>query len=288
MLKRAFNFCGSLIVAAYDQLHDLVSGMLGRRPAKRCVVLAYHSVLPRQRAQFARQMDELIRIAEPVRADLATLPADGGRFAAVTFDDGLENIIENALPELRARNIPSTLFIVTEVLGRNPSWEYYGGDDPTQERAMTEEQLRQLPSDLVTIGSHTMTHPLLPTVDETVLQTELAGSRTKLETLVNREVRLFSFPYGAFDERVIESCRQAGYGRVFTALPVWAFGQPNEFVSGRVGVTPDDGRFEFRLKLAGAYRWLPKAFAIKRKILSKIRRGGEHQPQIKTEQKRVA
>jgi hypothetical protein len=53
-------------------------------------------------------------------------------------------------------------------------------------------------------------------------------------------------------------------------LPVLAFLEPKEFVTGRVGVSPTDWPMEFRLKLAGAYRWLPYAFAWKRRILSLV------------------
>jgi hypothetical protein len=63
-------------------------------------------------------------------------------------------------------------------------------------------------------------------------------------------------------------CREAGYERIFTTLPVFAFAEPGEFVVGRVRVDPTDWPLEFRLKLAGAYRWLPAAFAFKRLIVS--------------------
>jgi peptidoglycan/xylan/chitin deacetylase (PgdA/CDA1 family) len=272
MLKRAINLFGSLLVAAFDKLSALKNRLIGRQPRGTCVVLAYHSVTQKQRAQFARQMDDLIHRAHPIRADVGSLPDTSRRYVAVTFDDGLENIIENALPELKRRQIPATLFIVTEALGKNPSWEYFGGDDPSRERAMTENQLRQLPSEYVAIGSHTMTHPVLPAVDDRRLTEELMGSRAKLETMLNREVKLFSFPYGAFDERVVERCREARYERVFTALPILAFTKPQEFVTGRVGATPSDWPIEFRLKLAGAYRWLPYAFALKRRLFSIVRK----------------
>ena len=194
----------------------------------------------------------------------------------------------NALPELEKRHIPSVLFIVTEVLGGHPEWEYFGGDDPSKELAMSAQTLKKLPSDLVVIGSHSMTHPVLPSLHRQQMLDELAGSRAKLEKLLNREVKLFSFPYGAFDERVIAVCKEVGYERVFTALPVTAFSQAHEFVTGRVGVNPTDWPIEFRLKLAGAYRWLPYAYLVKRRILSALR--GQRIPQVtlKPEQKRVA
>jgi peptidoglycan/xylan/chitin deacetylase (PgdA/CDA1 family) len=289
MLKRVVNLSGSLLVWAWDRLQNLASRMMGQKPRGGCVVLAYHSVLSKQRAQFARQMDVVARTTTPVAAGIGTLPEPSRRYAAVTFDDGLENVITNALPELAQRKIPSTLFIVTEALGTNPKWEYFGGDDPSQQRVMTEQQLQQLPSELVTIGSHTMTHPVLPTVlNHDQLQKELAGSRAKLESILGREVKLFSFPYGAFSDEVVEGCREACYDRVFTALPGFAFAQPNEFVSGRVGVNLTDWPIEFRLKLAGAYRWLPYAFALKRKLRSLLGSGRTPALSPQTGEKRIA
>jgi peptidoglycan/xylan/chitin deacetylase (PgdA/CDA1 family) len=273
MLKRIINLAVSALLRILDLVQERAGRILRRRASRTCVVLAYHSVTREERSLFAKQMDVLLRRAKPLRADVLMLPEEGGCYAAITFDDGLECIIENALPELRKRNIPSTLFIVTDVLGQYPKWEYFGGDDPTRQKAMSKEQLIALPSDLVTVGSHSMTHPLLPSISEDKLRAEVAGSRAKLEEFVKREVKLLSFPYGAFDERVTAQCRQASYSRVFSALPVLAFSEPGEFVTGRVGVTPRDWAIEFRLKLAGAYRWLPYAYSLKRSILSLVAKG---------------
>ena len=120
MLKRLVNLSGSLLVAAFDGLRNLINRILGQPPKGGCIVLAYHSVSSEERARFARQMDMLLSCATPVSAAVESLPDQSRRYAAVTFDDGLENIIVNALPELEKRKIPSTLFIVTEALGTNP------------------------------------------------------------------------------------------------------------------------------------------------------------------------
>jgi peptidoglycan/xylan/chitin deacetylase (PgdA/CDA1 family) len=288
MPKRIINLTISMLVGVCDWLRDRVSVLLGRKTQEKCVVLAYHSVTDAQRSQFASQMDMLIRNAEPVRADIDACPVQGKRYAVVTFDDGFQNIVDNALPELSKRGIPATLFVVTESLGGNRGWEHLGGDDTRQEKVMSVEQLRELSPDLVTIGSHTMTHPLLPSIGKSELQRELSGSRLKLEQIMNREVKLLSFPYGGFNDTVIEGCREAGYDRVFTALPLFAFSQPAEFVTGRVGTAPTDWPIEFRLKLAGAFRWLPYAYALKRRIRSVLRGGGVKRVQLKTGEKRIA
>jgi peptidoglycan/xylan/chitin deacetylase (PgdA/CDA1 family) len=287
MPKRIVNLTISLLVGGWDCVGDQLRRLAGRAPRKKCVVLAYHSVTDAQRSKFASQMDVLIRNAKPVGAGVEVCP-EGERYAAVTFDDGFQNIVDNALPELEKRRIPSTLFVVTESLGGNRGWEHRGGDDTRQEKVMSVEQLRQLSPELVTIGSHTMTHPVLPLLDRSQLQQELAGSRMKLEQILNREVNLLSFPYGGFNDTVVSSCREAGYARVFTALPVFAFSQPREFVTGRVGAAPTDWPIEFRLKLAGAFRWLPYAYALKRRILSALRGRAAKPVQLKTGEKIIA
>jgi Polysaccharide deacetylase len=56
-------------------------------------------------------MDTLLRVATPVRADRAETVEKGKHYAAVTFDDGFENVTDNAVPELEKRRIPATLFL---------------------------------------------------------------------------------------------------------------------------------------------------------------------------------
>jgi peptidoglycan/xylan/chitin deacetylase (PgdA/CDA1 family) len=271
MPKRIIFLIGSLFVEAGDLLWNNARKLLGLRPRGSCVVLTYHSVTSEERPLFARQMDTLLRYAKPVRADIEALPPEGGRYAAVTFDDGMQNIVDNALPELEKRSIPATLFIITDVLGKLPDWECFGPRDTGEEHVMSEEQLRKLPSDMVEIASHTMTHPVLPQIDREKLAQEVEGSRAKLAKMLGREIKLLSFPYGAFNDDVVDACRKAGYERVFSALPYFAFSEPQEFLTGRMGVYPTDWPIEFRLKVLGAYRWLPFMFDLKRKVLSRLR-----------------
>ena len=233
-----------------------------------CIILYYHAVARENRVRFARQMDLLLRWAKPVAANRTEICRPGERCAAVTFDDGLESVVENALPELERRNIPATLFIVAQSLGRPPIWMPASRDSLNAERVISVEQLRKLPSDLVVIGSHSLTHPNLNELELANARREICDSRTQLREILGRDVSLFSFPYGAFSEPLIQCCRDAGYERVFTTLPTLALNAPGEFVSGRVTVEPTDWPLEFHLKILGAYRWLPAAFALKRTLKS--------------------
>lgn len=276
MLKRMVNLAGSILVRIADSVYDNSCRLVGKPLPRRCVVLAYHSVPAAQRDLFVKQMGMLSRQAKVVHADIDGLPEQGGHYVAITFDDGYEDVVENALPELKKRGMPSTIFIITDLLGCKRNWEHRGGEDTSDVRLMTHEQLRELPSNLVHIGSHTMTHAFLPKLEVGKLQEELAGSREKLENLLARKIKTFALPYGAYNDTVLRICHEAGYERVFTGLPIFAFETPGEFLTGRAVVGLTDWPFEFRLKAAGAYRWLPWAYSLKRRIRSTLRRQRSH------------
>jgi len=270
--RRVATFGVSLVVFAADCVRLAIHSLTGHKLPSRTVILYYHSVPKEQKAAFARQMDKLIHCSEPRRADAVASNSAGVRYSVVTFDDGYQNILESALPELARRGIPATIFIVPGALGVTPNWEDYSGgtDLAMHEPIVTEAQLRKLPSDLVQIGSHTLTHPMLPQLSEQQARTELSASRAKLEEIIGKRVTLFSFPYGSFDANLIRWCRDEGYERIFTTVPHMGLSGADEFVVGRVAVEPDDWTLEFFLKLHGAYRWLASASALKRSITASI------------------
>jgi peptidoglycan/xylan/chitin deacetylase (PgdA/CDA1 family) len=250
----------------------LVCRLAGKKPAADGVILYYHAIPAEQRHLFARQMDVLVHLTKPTKLDSELFPDSETRYSAVTFDDGFVNVLENALPELEKRKIPATIFVVTDRMGDYPDWYPESAQYERHQKIASAEQLRQLPTDLITIGSHTMRHPMLTTLNEEGARQELYQSRMKLEALLDRKVTLFSFPFGDFNPRLIEWCREAGYKRVFTSLPVAAFREPASFAMGRVPVNPTDSLLEFRMKVLGAYRWLPHAIVLKRRVLSPLRR----------------
>jgi peptidoglycan/xylan/chitin deacetylase (PgdA/CDA1 family) len=261
-IKRSLKCVISLVVFAVTSLSDASRRLFGKTTKGRCVVLYYHSIPAEQRTQFVNQLEMIVRHATPIGVGDDITLEPGKRYAGVTFDDGFENFFEIASPELTKLNIPSTMFVIADAIGRA------FGPQGRSERVMSLEQIRVLPIDLVTIGSHTSSHPFLPSISEQDAAGEIVRSRNQIEELLGRKIQLFSFPFGGFNEKLVDICRSAGYQRVFTTLPRFAFENSREYVVGRVRVDPTDWPLEFRLKLAGAYRWLPKAFAIKRKIVS--------------------
>jgi peptidoglycan/xylan/chitin deacetylase (PgdA/CDA1 family) len=76
---------------------------------------------------------------------------------------------------------------------------------------MTWDEARQLDKGLVKIESHTVTHPILPKVDETRLRFELTESKIKLEKEIGREMKIFCYPDGGWNEQVKKAAESAKY-----------------------------------------------------------------------------
>jgi len=126
-VKRLVIVGVSMIVFAIDRLRDGLNSLFGRKKPARIVVLYYHSVPAEKRAGFARQMDTLLRCSKPIATGALAQAARGERCTAVTFDDAYRNVMENALPELQRRNIPTTIYVVPGALGGTPNWTDYSG-----------------------------------------------------------------------------------------------------------------------------------------------------------------
>ena len=69
-------------------------------------------------------------------------------------------------------------------------------------------ELRALDPSIVTIGSHSMTHPILPSLSTAGIEAELRDSRRLLEAKLARPIDLFSYPNDDVDERTLAAVRR--------------------------------------------------------------------------------
>lgn len=255
MTKRLIKLLISLFVYSLDCLKKIIGSIAEVKQPSTCVILYYHVVKPEQRQKFARQLDDLLRLAKPVFADRSNTVVDGYNYAAVTFDDGYSSTLENALPELMIRNIPVTMFVPSGCLGQHPPWINKRSEE-YQEVVMTAEHLRSLDINLISLGSHCITHQSLLQMNHEEAKKEIVQSKNDLERILKRPIESISFPHGAFNQLHVEVARQAGYKYVFSIIPNLYYFNSHKAIIGRVRIDPTDWPLESRLKILGSYRWL--------------------------------
>jgi peptidoglycan/xylan/chitin deacetylase (PgdA/CDA1 family) len=189
------------------------------------LILGYHRVaetavdphnLCVRPSHFAEQMEVLRRQVQVI--DLATLAAGlqtgnlPRRAAVITFDDGYLDILGAAWPILAARDLPAAVFAVSGLLGEQFWWDKESGEPPAVARAMTADELRQLSDGgLITIGSHTVSHPPLTSLPAAQREAELRDSRQTLSEIIGKPVAALSYPHGDNDGATRQMAQQAGY-----------------------------------------------------------------------------
>jgi peptidoglycan/xylan/chitin deacetylase (PgdA/CDA1 family) len=128
------------------------------------------------------------------------------------------------------------------------------GDLSAQGRAMSRKEVCELISDgLITIGSHTVTHPVLSELSHEDRNRELADSKAICEAIAEAPVAGFSYPYGNFSADTRDAVKCNGFdfacssGRASANLGCDLFALP------RVGIPNSDGdAFEQLLRSASA------------------------------------
>jgi len=81
-------------------------------------------------------------------------------------------------------------------------------------RGMTWDEIRGLDRELIDIGSHTCTHPVLSRCSAADIAREVGDSRRIIERRLGRPVEAFCYPNGEpadYDERAVLAVKQAGY-----------------------------------------------------------------------------
>lgn len=73
---------------------------------------------------------------------------------------------------------------------------------------MTWDELNSLDPRLITIGSHSMNHPILSMISEDEIQTEIVDSRRLLEERLQRPIEYFCYPNGDYDEKIVNAVRK--------------------------------------------------------------------------------
>lgn len=183
-------------------------------------VLTYHSIsngpppLCTAPDRFAGQLDRLLQggwrpvtLATALAGSLEP-PWTDKRFA-VTFDDAYRDFLDEALPILQRRAIPTTLFATTATDRSHLPGGLTGL--PLLEPAV----LRELARQGISFGAHGVRHRDLTQLPSTEQEAELRDGRDQLMEWLGCEVDHLAYPFGRFDEALIKTTTEV-YSAAFT------------------------------------------------------------------------
>jgi peptidoglycan/xylan/chitin deacetylase (PgdA/CDA1 family) len=190
-----------------------------------------HYVFDDQVARFRKVLTEIRRLGEFVNTDACVqmlrgeVPIDG-RYFHLSFDDGLRNLYTNAAPVLVDLNIPAIVFVPTAYVG--VGWEAARRYSLETVRLvgvvelLRWEDLRELQSCGIEVGSHTRTHARLAALPSDVERdAEIGGSKRDIETHLGTRCDYMAWPFGTsddFDAAARDATRRAGYRACFGAF----------------------------------------------------------------------
>jgi peptidoglycan/xylan/chitin deacetylase (PgdA/CDA1 family) len=220
--------------------------------------LMYHSIVPDETSNINNNMWELrlslfkdqIKFVKENKNFkiyksgelLNKIPKNG---LSITFDDGYKNNYEFASPILIEKNIPFTIFIITDYIKNN------------KKGYLNENMLKALSNNsLVTIGSHSKNHYDLTKLSEKNLEDELSYSKLYLEDLIGKEVNSMSYPYGKYNDRIKNKVKKIGYKLAFTSDFNKNFDEQNKTNLSRNEIWNTDTIEVFNEKLNGDWDWL--------------------------------
>ncbi|MBP7087970.1 MAG: polysaccharide deacetylase family protein [Candidatus Omnitrophica bacterium] len=157
----------------------------------------------------------------------------------ITFDDGHDNTLE-AAKILRDYDYPATFFLISNFLNKD-------------DFLSTDDIYFFLKSTKIEIGSHTLFHAYLPSLNSSQIKKEIFESKKNLEKKFGQKVNTISYPVGGFNKEVLEIVKDAGYLCACTTNRGFSRAL-DRFALRRVKITNKDLGFHFWRKASGFYQ----------------------------------
>ena len=124
----------------------------------------------------------------------------------------------------------------------------------TTSAVLSWEELRTLSRQGVTIASHGRSHASMPSLTEAEIAEEIDGAQEDMERELGCAARVFAYPFGHYDSRVVSVLRSRGFLAAFKAGPGHnAIPLRNPFAIFRQSVNAEHSLSRLQLGLSGLY-----------------------------------
>jgi peptidoglycan/xylan/chitin deacetylase (PgdA/CDA1 family) len=129
-------------------------------------------------------------------------------------------------------------------------------------RLLNITELKQLADAGMSIGAHTVSHPILSLCSEEEARSEIQESKFTLERALGRPIWAFAYPFGnpaTMGERELRLASAAGFACAFLNVEYWGSEPANPFALPRTHVTSNTTLPELAAHLSGLHSRLQRA-----------------------------
>ena len=213
------------------------------------IVLMYHSIdtaIEGERGnhlycisldRFREQMQYLKRVTIPY---------------IITFDDGDITNYTRAYPILKELGLKAHFFILAGKIN-TPGY-------------LSWEEIKELHSNGMTIGSHGITHKIMLGLNQKELDYEITESKNILEKRLGFKIDYFSIPRGFYNKNIIDLIKGAGYKAIFTS----SLKDHDDFKIGRIAIKGSWDLQHFTKALSGSYSGIENIVNIVKSLSRRI------------------
>jgi len=196
----------------------------------------------------------LTQLVESLKGN-STLPP---KSVVITFDDGYKNNYIYAYPILRKYNLPATIFLTTGFLNGSVKPTSFSGtykkifsEYPQEGVPLSWEEIREMSENGIDFGAHTVSHPRLTKIPLKKAREEIEESKREIEEKLGKQVKCFAYPYGDYNEKIIELVKEAGFSCAAAGHPSPISKRTNTYKLGRIDPAIASDFHYFKALLSG-------------------------------------
>ncbi|MEA3392403.1 MAG: polysaccharide deacetylase family protein [Candidatus Marinimicrobia bacterium] len=246
-------------------------------------VLAYHKITKQWEISytmlyphnFERQMRYLATNGYVGKSLREYLTDPKYNYFVLTFDDAYESVYKNAYPLLKELGFSATVFVLTNYIGKNNTWDFTPGN--IFSRHMNVEQLKTLHQEGWEVASHGENHRAMTGLHPDSVIHELKHSKELISSLIDDEVETFCFPFGVYNANVVAAAKSCGYKNLV------GFTEPSRYgvisrsavyrtVDSRLSVLRKIRRYPFDLFFEGIKEGIIHSFSLFSRLAQRFRK----------------
>ena len=129
------------------------------------------------------------------------------------------------------------------------------------------DEIREMSTNQIEIGAHTVTHPDLAKIDLGKAKNEILASKEEIEKQVAKPCRFFAFPFSSYNKEVLNSVLDSGFQAAIAGQGINRKGTKLHVIN-RISINNSLSPFMLRVELSRATEWYIKTYMFIKRIMN--------------------